>query len=169
MASDTREYGAADTTTSGESWPQNERQSPVGGETSVPERPAASSPRTRVLGPGSIAGTLCADPELRFSQNGKALVKARVAVSERRQDPDTGHWSNGPAEFLDVTVWGKQGENVVEFLRKGDRVVVNGIWQESVWKGKDDEEHTTRTLSVRDIGPSLMFRGARVVRNQEGS
>lgn len=139
------------------------------GETSVPEAPVSSSPRTRTLGPGSIAGTLCADPQLRFSQGGKAIVKARVAVQERRQDRDTGKWSSGPAEFLDITVWGKQGENVVEFLRKGDRVVVNGIWQESTWTGKDDEEHTTRTLSVRDIGPSLMFRGARVVRNQEGS
>lgn len=142
---------------------------PAYGETSVPEGPVSSSPRTRILGAGSIAGTLCADPEIRFSQNGKAIVKARVAVSERRQDRGTGHWSNGPAEFMDITVWGGQGERLVEFLRKGDRVVVNGIWQESTWKGKDDEEHTTRTLSVRDIGPSLMFRGARVLRNQEGS
>lgn len=169
MASDLYERGAADTTTFGEEWPQQRRQSPVNGETSVPEGPVFSSPRTRVLGPGSIAGTLCADPELKFAQNGKAIVKARVAVAERRQDRNTGHWSNGPAEFLDITVWGGQGERVVEFLRKGDRVVVTGMWQESTWKGKDDEEHTTRTLSVRDIGPSLMFRGARVVRNQEGS
>src|SRR5579872_3719766 len=81
------------------------------GGTSVPERPSPASPRTRTLGPGSIAGTLCADPELRFSNNGKALVKARVAVTERHQDRDTGRWSNGPVEFVDVTVWGGQGRS----------------------------------------------------------
>lgn len=139
------------------------------GETSVPEAPARQAPRTRVLDVGSIAGTLCADPQMRFSQNGKAIVKIRVAVAERRQDRNTGHWSNGPAQFHDLTVWGKQGENVMECLRKGDRVVANGMWQETTWTGNDNEEHTTRALSVRDIGPSLMFRAARPVRNQEGS
>ena len=139
------------------------------GRTSVPEGPPSSSAKTRTLGPGSIAGTLCADPELRFSGGGKALVKARVAVAERFQDRNTGKWSNGPAEFVDVTVWGKQGVHVVECLRKGDRVVVNGIWQESTWTGKDEQQHTSRSLTARDMGPSLMFRAVRVLRNQEGS
>lgn len=169
MASDTRDWPAAVGAVSPEDWQGAGRQSPASGETSVPEGPVTSSPKTRIMGPGSIAGTLTADPELRFSANGKAIVKARVAVAERRQDRNTGHWSNGPAEFMDITVWGKQGEHAMECLRKGDRVVVNGIWQESTWTGKDDEQHTTRTLSVRDIGPSLMFRAARVVRNQDGS
>jgi single-strand DNA-binding protein len=138
-------------------------------ETSVPETPSTSSLKTRTLGPWSLAGTLCADPDMRFAQNGKAIVKVRVAVSERHQDRDTGKWSNGPAEFVDVTVFGKQGEYVVECLRKGDRVVVNGIKQESTWTGKDEQQHTTTSLTARDIGPSLMFRAVRVLRNQEGS
>lgn len=139
------------------------------GRTSVPESPPIQTAKTRTLGSGSLAGTLTADPELRFSAGGKALVKVRVAVSARWQDRDTGRWTNGPAEFFDVTVWGKQGEYVVEALRKGDRVVVVGDWQESTWLGKDEIEHTTRSLKARDIGPSLLFRQVRVDRNKEGS
>jgi single-strand DNA-binding protein len=137
--------------------------------TSVPEAPPTQTAKTRTLGQGSLAGTLTADPELRFSGGGKALVKVRVAVAERRQDRATGKWINGEAEFFDVTVWGKQGEYVVEALRKGDRVVVVGDWQESTWLGKDELVHTTRSLKARDIGPSLLFRQVRVHRNQEGS
>lgn len=106
---------------------------------------------------------------MRFVGEGKALVKVRIAVAQRIQDPETGRWSNGPAEFKDVTVWGRQGENVMECLRKGDRVVVNGILNETTWIGDDFEPHTTQSINARDIGPSLMFRQARVVRNQEGS
>jgi single-strand DNA-binding protein len=140
-----------------------------GGQTSVPEAAPRQTAKTRTLGQGAMAGTLTADPELRFSQGGKALVKVRLAVSERRQDRSTGKWTNGEAEFFDVTVWGKQGEYVVECLRKGDRVVVVGDWQESTWLGKDEIEHTTKSLKARDIGPSLLFRQVRVVRNMEGS
>ncbi len=138
-------------------------------ETSVPEAPPIQTAKTRTIGPGAFAGTLALDPELRFSGGGKALVKVRVAVAERRQDRDTGKWINGEPTFFDVTVWGKQGEYVVEALRKGDRVVVVGDWQESTWLGKDELVHTTKSLKARDIGPSLLFRQVRVARNQEGS
>lgn len=136
---------------------------------SVPEGPPSRSSSSRILGPGSLAGTLCADPELRFTGTGKALCKLRVAVAERGRDPDTGRWVDGPTEFVDVTVWGRQGENVTESLRKGDRVVVNGLWQEDGWTGRDGQWHTRKTLAGRDVGPSLMFRQARIVRNEEGS
>lgn len=147
-------------------------QAPVGeeqGGTSVPEGPPKRRGTTKVLGPGSIAGTLCMDPTMTFSPGGKAITKVRLAVSKRIQDPVTRVWSDGETEFTDVTVWGKQGENVMESLSKGDRVVVNGIWQEDEWEGRDGEQQRRRTLSARDIGPSLLFRQAMVQRKKEGS
>lgn len=169
QSSDTGVYGAEETAALGESYRSTGRQAAASGETSVPDAPVKSQARTRALGPASVAGTLCADPEMRFVGAGKAITKVRIAVANRRQDPQTGEWSNGPTEFVDVSVWGRQGENVLECLRKGDRVVVNGIWQETTWLGKDELEHTTKSITARDIGPSLMFRQARVARIQEGS
>ena len=169
MASDMRNRPAETERNTQGSWEASPRPAAASGETSVPEAPTHPQTFTRTLGPGSLAGTLCADPSMTFSGTGKAIVKARIAVSERHQDPHTRKWSNGPVEFVDITVWGQQGEFVMECLRKGDRVVVNGIWQEATWTGKDELKHTTRSLTARDIGPSLMFRQARVVRNQEGS
>lgn len=151
-----------------EKWENKSAAQVDSGGTSVPEAPARTAPRTRALGVASVVGTLCADPEMRFVGAGKAITKLRLAVSERTQDPKTGNWSSGRAEFVDVTVWGRQGENALESLRKGDRVVVNGIWNETTWTREDGEQHVTKSINARDIGPSLMFRQARVVRNQEG-
>lgn len=152
----------------GQDWKNAQPESDGSGTTSVPEGPPTARSTTRALGPGSIAGTICLDPQMRFTGNGKAIVKIRLAVSRRVQDPETRVWSDGETEFTDVTVWGRQGENAMESLRKGDRVVVNGIWQEDSWQGRDGQEHSRKTLTVRDIGPSLLFRQARVQRVKEG-
>ena len=151
------------------SWESSPAPAPASDQKTVPDGPPSPRSTTRVLGPGSLAGTLCADPEMRFTQNGKALVKVRVATAKRVQNPESGQWQDGPTEYVDVTCWAGQGERVTEHLRKGDRVVVNGIWQEERWRGRDEEWHTRHTLTARDIGPSLMFRAVRVIRDKEGS
>jgi single stranded DNA-binding protein len=122
---------------------------------------------TKLIGSGSLSGTLCADPEMRFTQTGKALTKLRVAVSRRVQDPDTKKWSDGPAEYTDVTVWGGQAERCMEALRRGDRIVVSGMWQEDTWLGRDEQWHSKRSLKAADIGPSLMFKQVTVHRPKE--
>lgn len=141
-----------------------------------PQRPASedegaplgrASATHRALGPGNLAGTLCSDPEMRFVGSGKALVKLRVASTPRVLDDASGTWRDGETEFVDLVCWGRQGENVMESLRKGDRVVANGIWQETRWRGQDGEWHARRQLTVRDIGPSLMFRQVRVARRED--
>lgn len=147
---------------------QTESERPARPPSEEEGAPAGSkSGSTRVLGPGSLAGTLCSDPSMRYVGNGKALVKLRIAVTARVREGDGGRWRDGETEFIDLSVWGKQGENVMESLRQGDRVVVNGIWQESTWLGRDEQWHSSKSLTVRDIGPSLMFRQARVVGRKE--
>lgn len=169
MGSDTRGYSSPEA----QKWADTTRGIQLDdqdtGETSVPEAPPRPGPRTRPLGVASLAGTLTRDPEMRFVGDGKALVKLRIATGERRRDAESGAWVQGETQFIDVSVWGRQGEHVMECLRKGDRVVVNGMWNETTWPGNDGQEHTTRSVNARDIGPSLAFRQARVVRNQEGS
>lgn len=136
---------------------------------SVPQAAPRPQSQVRAVGQGSVAGTLCADPELRFTNGGKSIAKLRVAVSERVQDPDTHRWVDGPTDYLDVNVWGKAAEHVTDHLAKGDRVVAVGTWNEETWTGRDGQQHSKRTFTARDIGPSVMFRAARVIRAKEGS
>lgn len=139
------------------------------GQTSVPERPPRRQSQSRAKGPGHLAGTLTADPELRFTGSGKSLTKMRVAMNERTRDPESGQYVDGETRFVDVNVWGRQAENVADQLRKGDRVVVTGMWTEEGWENREGQWQTRTTMLARDVGPSMLFRPARVLRDKEVS
>ena len=118
------------------------------------------------LGPGSIAGNLCADPELRYTPSGRAVARLRVAWTPRIKDEKSGKWEDGETEFFGVDVWGAQAENCAESLAKGDRVVADGQWSQRTYENKEGENITVRELTARDIGPSLLFRTATIKRTQ---
>jgi len=72
-----------------------------------------------------LTGRLTADPDLRYTQSGQALAKFAVAVNRVWQNPKTGTQEKA-TDFIDVVVWGKQGENCAQYLRKGRLVAVDG-------------------------------------------
>ena len=118
------------------------------------------------LGDGWIAGTLGADPELRYTPTGRAVCNLRVAYSPRIQDEQTGRWENGETTWYGVDVWGQQGENIAECLAKGDRVVLGGEFRRRTYTTRDGEERTVDEITARDIGPSLLFATASVKRTE---
>lgn len=115
-------------------------------------------------GPGSVSGNLAFDPELRFSNSGRAVCSIRVAYSERVKDDKTGEWKDGETCFYDIQAWGNLAENICEALQKGDRVVAEGRWEEQQWANEAGEEQSRVVLVARDLGPSMIFKAARVMR-----
>jgi single-strand DNA-binding protein len=115
-------------------------------------------------GPGSVAGNLTDDPELRFTSSGRPVANLRVAYSERVLNKETGQWEDSDAAFYDLTCWGQLAENVAEHLQRGDRVVCEGRWTSTTWTDRDGQDHEKIVLTARDLGPSMLFRGARVER-----
>lgn len=113
---------------------------------------------------GSLSGNITMQPELRFTLTGRAVATLNVAVNERVKNEKTGQWEDTDPEFYRVTVWGEQAERAIECFSKGDRVVMVGFFQDRTFTGKDDERRTVTEFTARDIGPSLLFRDARIVR-----
>lgn len=78
-------------------------------------------------------GRLCADPEIRTSQNGQQqIAKFNLAVDrrfKREGDPD--------ADFFQYTAFGKLAEWAGKYLRKGTKVVVEGRIQNDNYTNKD--------------------------------
>jgi single-strand DNA-binding protein len=114
--------------------------------------------------PGSLAGNLTREPEMRFTQSGRAVANLGVAVNDRVQNPDTGEWEDTEPEFYNVTVWGEQGENAVECFKRGDRIVAVGFFHDRTWQNQEGEEVTRTEFTARDIGPSLLFKNAVIKR-----
>lgn len=119
-------------------------------------------------GPGSIAGNLTRDPELRYTDSGRAVSNLGLAFSERVKDKATGEWKDGETSFFELQCWGNLAENACNFLQKGDRVVAEGRWTSLTWQDKEGNTQEKIVLTARDLGPSMMFRGATVERKPKG-
>ncbi|WP_327137526.1 single-stranded DNA-binding protein [Streptomyces sp. NBC_01340] len=116
----------------------------------------------------TVVGNLAADPELRFTPSGAALVKFSVASTPRRYDKTSGEWQDGTAMFLRCTAWRDLAQHIAESLTKGMRVVVTGRLRQHNWQNEQGENRSMLGLEVDDIGPSLQFATAKVERVQRG-
>jgi single-strand DNA-binding protein len=68
------------------------------------------------------------------SGDGVAFTSFRVSVAERRFDPRSGEWGDGPTEWFTVKAFRELARNVAESIRKGDPVVVTGRLRTEVWQ-----------------------------------
>ncbi|MFJ9905773.1 single-stranded DNA-binding protein [Streptomyces sp. NPDC101152] len=116
--------------------------------------------------PITIVGNLAADPELRFTPSGAALVKFSIASTPRRYDKTSGQWQDGTAMFLRCSAWRDLAQHIAESLTKGMRVVVTGRLRQHNWQNDQGENRSMLGLEVDDIGPSLQFATAKVERVQ---
>ena len=64
-------------------------------------------------------GRLTRDPEVRYTQSGKAVCTFSIAV-------DDGYGENKKAYFFPVVVWGKTAETCGKSLTKGRKIAVTG-------------------------------------------
>jgi single-strand DNA-binding protein len=105
----------------------------------------------------AITGNLTRDPEVRSTPGGITVCKFRVAVNSRRKDGQTGQWVDKP-NYFDVSVWGAQGENCMQYLVKGRPVAIEGRLDWREWEAKDG---TGKRQSVEIVANSVQFLGSR--------
>lgn len=115
----------------------------------------------------TVIGTLVADPELRFTPSGAAVVNFTIAANSRRLNKDTQEWEDGDATFLRCNLWRDAAENVAESLNRGGRVIATGALKQREYE-KDGEKRTVYELEVDEVGPSLKWAKA-VVTKTNGS
>lgn len=104
----------------------------------------------------TLVGNLTADPELKFTNNGAAVVNFTVAHTPRVYDKASQEWKDGDALFMRCALWREHAENVAESLTRGSRVIVVGRIKQRNWE-KDGEKRSTVELDVDEIGPALRY------------
>ena len=102
-------------------------------------------------------GNLVADPELRFTASGVALVKIRIACSDRRKNPETGQWEDGDSTFLSISAWRQMAENAANSLTKGDKVIVSGRLKSRTVENADGSKTTYFEVDADSIAAALDF------------
>lgn len=113
-----------------------------------------------------VMGNLTRDPELRFTQGGKAICSMSVAQNRRFQQ--NGEWVDGPTNFFNVTVWDTVGENIASSLTKGDRVVVVGRLDFREYENKEGQNVRTHDLIAEEVCPSLKWATCELSRVRKG-
>ncbi|SDH16627.1 single-strand DNA-binding protein [Lentzea fradiae] len=111
----------------------------------------------------TVAGTLTADPELRFTQSGVAVANFTIAANDRRYDQQSGQWVDGDATFLRCTLWRQPAENLVNSVGKGNRVLVTGTLRQRSFE-HDGQKRTVLELDVTEVGPSVRWATAKVTK-----
>ena len=113
-----------------------------------------------------IVGNVTRDPELRFTASGLAVASFGVAVNRVWNDKQTNE-KKETVSFFDVSCWQDLAENASESLTKGARVIVTGRLEQRTWETQEGEKRSKVEIIADEIGPSLRWATAQVVRNDK--
>ncbi len=95
-----------------------------------------------------LRGNLTRDPEKRFLPSGTAVVNFGLAVNRKYRSGD--EWKEETC-FVDIVVWGKQGEWSEEQLVKGSPVLVEGRLSFNSWEAQDGSRRSKHEVVANNI------------------
>jgi single-strand DNA-binding protein len=92
-----------------------------------------------------LVARLTAAPELQH-RNGTQVGRLRLAVQRPRKDGE-----DRGADFIDVTVFGRQAETCAQYLAKGRKVAVEGHLHHSEWEADDGSRRQKLEVIARNV------------------
>ena len=93
-----------------------------------------------------LIGRLVADPDLRYTQSNKPVADFRLAVNRQYTDES----GERKADFINIITWGKQAENVKQYIEKGSQVAVDGRIQTRNYENDEGKKiYVTEVLAER--------------------
>ena len=96
-----------------------------------------------------LIGRLGRDPEIRYTQQGQAVVNCPLATSEFWNDKNTGERQE-KTEWHRIVLFGKQAETFEKYLSKGRQVYVEGRLQTSTYE-KEGQTHYATDIIVNNF------------------
>lgn len=92
-----------------------------------------------------LIGNLGRDPEIRYSQQGTAMVNFSIATTEYWTDKNTGDRQE-KTEWHRIVAFGKQAETLEKYLSKGSSVYIEGRLQTRSWEKEGQTMYTTEVV-----------------------
>jgi single-strand DNA-binding protein len=96
-----------------------------------------------------LLGHLGADPELRYTQSGQAVLNMRVATTESYLDRNKVRQER--TDWHNVVLWGKRGEALAKFLSKGSMLFVEGGLRTSSYDDKEGNKRYKTEVHATNI------------------
>lgn len=96
-----------------------------------------------------LIGNLGADPEIRYTQSGTAVVNFRLATSETWKGQDG--QKQEQTEWHQVVAWKRLAEICAEYLAKGSMVYIEGKLQTRKWQDQNGNDRYTTEIVAREM------------------
>jgi single-strand DNA-binding protein len=117
----------------------------------------------------TVVGNLGNDPELKFVKTAKGdmqVVSFSLAYTPRERKGN--EYVEGETMWFRVSQWGDKAEALVDALRKGDSVIVQGIQKQSPpFKTRDGSEKTALEINATTIGLVVKAKASKKVEMPE--
>lgn len=101
-----------------------------------------------------LMGNLARDPEVRYTQTGRAVATFTVAASNTYIDSATNETKEQTA-FVNCVAWGKLGEAVGNY-RKGNRLFIEGRIQTRSYETQDGQKKYVTEVIAGFVGLSAL-------------
>ena len=88
-----------------------------------------------------LIGRLTSNPELKYTGSNKPYTRICVAVNRFSEGTD----------FINVTVWNKQAENVCEYLGKGSLVMIEGSLSVNSYEDSEGNRRTSTEVMAQNV------------------
>ncbi|MDH4281388.1 MAG: single-stranded DNA-binding protein [Myxococcales bacterium] len=96
-----------------------------------------------------LIGNLGADPELKYTQNGQAVLRLRLATTESYMNRAGERQQR--TDWHTVIIWGKRGEALNNILSKGRSICIEGRIQYRQWEDKDSNKRTSTEIVATNV------------------
>ena len=104
-----------------------------------------------------LVGNLGKDPEVKYTPQGTAVAKVTVATSSSYKDKTSGEWQE-TTEWHNVVLWQRLAEIAGEYLKKGNKVYIEGRLQTRSW---DDKQTGQKKYMTEVVANELVLLGGR--------
>jgi len=89
-----------------------------------------------------LVGRVASDVDCRTTKTGKNLAKFSVAIPRRNANGEDA------ADFFDVTAWNRTAETCGRYVKKGEKVYIEGRLNRSTWDTGDGQKRSRVEVSA---------------------
>jgi single-strand DNA-binding protein len=103
-----------------------------------------------------LVGNLGRDPEVRHTQDGRAVANLSVATSNRWKDRNTGE-SHEKTDWHRVVIFEPLAKVAQTYLRKGSKVYLEGTLQTRKWQDQSGQDRYTTEVVLGGFNAQLVL------------
>ncbi len=95
-----------------------------------------------------VAGNVTRDPEMRATPSGAQACNFTIAVNRVFRGSDGNQQEQ--TSFIDCVAWGRSGETIAQYVKKGSALIVSGRIEQRSWEDKTSGQRRSRTEIIVD-------------------